>query len=575
MSENNNSLDNMNNGSSNNQDNDLEQLLFQVFGSKENLEKEKKKMMSDDALAAARMVQREKSPDIRFEQDPDLTNASGKEHHNVKKVSASNVHTKGAHSGDVKKKAQSVNNGKKNAAKNGQAKSKAGANKQALKVQNRKAVAAVSQSVSDKSDKAADEKTKNMPKILQKIAAMSGKKKAAAIAGLLGGIVLIFALIVVGLFFFYTSLFGKYHGDKNYGKYQYNSNDYASGANTITAEDAEAALKKQLAGKATDLMKDKDVMNIMLIGEDLRDTSAGERGNTDVMMLISLNQKTKTITMTSFLRDAWVYIDDYGMAKLNAAYWRDGPSLLKKTIEDHYGVSIDRYVIVNFKSFIEIIDTIGGIDMDVTDEEALGMHDPMAEQNNLLGKEKGTDYLYKGGKQLHLNGNQALAFARLRYVGNADYERTQRQRRVISEIIKETKKLSFIKINDLATKIFPQVKLDITTGEFASLLLNSLDYLDYDVQELRIPADGLFTEDIIDGLSVLSPDFNANRELLISTIYGTGEDSSSGADESELSSDNGQDQTVNGDYNYNGDYNNYNNYGYDDYGGYGDYNYYN
>lgn len=358
----------------------------------------------------------------------------------------------------------------------------------------------------------------------KKISKLSGKKKAAVIAGIVLGVLLLLVIIVYGIYHFYYSLFGRYSGKANSGQYTYNSSDYTDDAHTMTPEEAEAALKKQLKGKASGLMKDQDVTNILLIGEDLRDTDSEERGNTDVMMLISLNQKNKTITMTSFLRDTWVNIDGYGTAKLNAAYWKDGPELLKKTIQDYYSISIDRYVIVNFKSFMTIVDAVGGIDMDVRDDEAEGMEAPMAEQNNLLGNPKGTDYLKKGGKNLHLNGNQALAFARLRYVGNADYERTERQRRVISEIISKAKSLSLVDINKLLQEVLPEIKIDLTEGEVASLLLNCFDYMSYSIQELRIPADDMFSEEIIGtdvgNLAVICPDFHENTRLLLKTIYG-------------------------------------------------------
>lgn len=348
---------------------------------------------------------------------------------------------------------------------------------------------------------------------------LTGKQKTIRITAIILAAILILCLLGYCVYHFYYSLFGRYHGERNNGEYLYNSSDYTNESDTMTPEEAEAALKKQLEGTATELMKDKDVMNILLIGEDLRDTESEERGNTDVMMMISLNKKNKTITMTSFMRDAWVYIDGYGQAKLNAAYWVDGPELLKNTIQDYYGVSIDRYVIVNFESFIKIIDALDGIDMQVTDEEAEGMKAPMAEQNNILGNKKGTDYLSKGGK-IRLNGNQALAFARLRYVGNADYERTERQRRVITEIIKESKNLSLVEIDSLLKEVLPDVKIDLTEGEVASLLLNCFDYMNYTIQELRIPADDMFSEQIINGLSVLCPDFTANTRKIIETVYG-------------------------------------------------------
>lgn len=390
----------------------------------------------------------------------------------------------------------------------------------------------------------------------KKISTLTGKKKAAVVASIIVGIILLLILAVYGIYHFYYSMFGKYSGKTNSGQYSYDSSDYTDDAHTLTPEEAEAALKKQLASKASGLMKDQDVMNILIIGEDLRDTESEERGNTDVMMMISLNQKKKTITMTSFLRDTWVNIDGYGTAKLNAAYWKDGPELLKSTIEDYYNVSIDRYVIVNFKSFMTIVDAVGGIDMDVSDDEAEGMIDPMAEQNNLLGNPKGTDYLKSGGKQLKLNGNQALAFARLRYVGNADYERTERQRRVIAEIINKSKDLSLVQIDKLLRKVLPEIKIDLTEGEIASLLLNCFDYMKYDIQELRIPADNMFTEEIIGtdlgNLAVLCPDFNENSRLLIKTIYG--DDALTDSNQSDGTAT----QQNNIDNNTDNDYNNYN-----------------
>ena len=106
-----------------------------------------------------------------------------------------------------------------------------------------------------------------------------------------------------------------------------------------------------------------------------------------------------------------------------------------------------------------------------------------------------------------------------------------------------------IEINDLVQEIFPEIKLDITKSEMASLLLNCLDYMNYEIQELRIPSDNTFTEEIISNLSVLCPDFQANKELLISTIYG----------ESAVSSENSTDNYYDDYTDYN-DYNDYNNY---------------
>ena len=149
------------------------------------------------------------------------------------------------------------------------------------------------------------------------------------------------------------------------------------------------------------------------------------------------------------------------------------------------------------------------VDMKVSDEEAIGMHDPMAEQNNYLGNSRETDWLWEGG-DLHLNGNQALAYARLRYVGNSDWERTERQRKVLKEVITKGRELSLLKINSLLNEVLPNVHTDLTDGEIASLLVDVFDILDYDVQEVRIPADGYYSNEIVDNMDVLLFNYNAN-----------------------------------------------------------------
>jgi len=194
-------------------------------------------------------------------------------------------------------------------------------------------------------------------------------------------------------------------------------------------------------------MNSSDVRNILLIGSDTR--NADERGRTDSMILLSINSTTKEITMTSFMRDMYVNIkgidadgnDIDTWSKLNAAYVYGGAELLMDTIEYNFDIAVDDYVYIDFLSFVDIVDAVGGIELDISDEEAEGMKPPMAEQNKLLGNKKGTDYLDKGGKKLHVNGNQALAYARLRYVGNADFQRTERQRTVITKIIEKGERL--------------------------------------------------------------------------------------------------------------------------------------
>lgn len=363
------------------------------------------------------------------------------------------------------------------------------------------------------------------------------KKQAATVAGLVASLLLVLALIVVLIFNHYYSLLdtSSVSDSINSAPMTYSDVDL-SRADTVDKA-AEDEKLKELSQKG-EKISNKDVMNILLIGEDLRDTEMEDAaGNTDVMMIISVNTKDKTITMTSIMRDCYVSYQDangyWYSNRINAAYWTGGVSLTQQTIENYMNVKIDRYVLVNFKVFIDIVDTLGGLDLYVSDEEAngypgadpygdntRGMQNPLDEQNKYLGNKKGTDYIKKGG-DLHLNGNQALAYARLRHVGNSDYERTERQRKVIAEMIKKSRELSIVDMDKLANKILPQIKTDVTKTEAAQLLVDMLDYRNYEIQEFRVPADGTFTDQIISGMDVLSVDFNANAEQFRQLVYGS------------------------------------------------------
>lgn len=347
----------------------------------------------------------------------------------------------------------------------------------------------------------------------------SKKKKAGTAAGIIGIVIVLIIAIIIGLFFHYTGLLNRNKdNDKNYSKRPIDSSEITGGKDTFDEKEREKELRDQLSKKASKI-SDSDVTNILLVGEDVRDPADSGRGNTDVMMVVSINNKNKTITLTSLMRDMWVYMADFDSNdKLNAAYWHGGSEYLEKIIEDYFGISIDRYVSVNFQSFIEIVEAVGGLDFNVKENEAEAMKDPLDEVNDIVHKKHGTGYV-KAGKQ-HLNGYQSLAYARIRYNCGDDYGRTQRQRAVIAQIIQKSKKLSLLELDDLLNKVLPNVTTDLTDGEISKMLLSAFDYMKYDVQDLRIPADGYFTADKINGLDVLSPDFNANSSIMQNVIYG-------------------------------------------------------
>lgn len=264
-------------------------------------------------------------------------------------------------------------------------------------------------------------------------------------------------------------------------------------------------------------MSDSAVTNILLIGSDTRDED--EAGRTDSMILLSFNRDTKEITMTSFMRDSYVEIPGYGWSKLNAAYVYGGAELLMDTIEQNFDVEVEKYVYVSFYSFIDIVDAAGGIELDISDEEAAGMTDPLAEQNKYLGNESGTDYLTSGGSPVTVNGNQALAYARLRYVGNADFERTSRQRTVITQIIAKAKTLSLLDLDSFLKTCASELTTNMTKAEMYVMFYRLIFSMNYETEELQIPSDGAYSYGTHDGASTLDPDFDVCRQDILETIY--------------------------------------------------------
>ena len=285
-----------------------------------------------------------------------------------------------------------------------------------------------------------------------------------------------------------------------------------------TAEEI-AALEQRLLEQTSgveDVLFDKNVMNILLIGYDSRD--ADSRGRSDTNILISINQETKEITMTSIMRDCYVSIPGYGNNRINAAYAYGGGTLLSETVEKNFQIRVDNFVAVNFYAFMDIIDMIDGIVIEVSDEEAGVMNRYIRELNRLEGSEEVKDQLDKGGT-LHLNGKQTLAYTRVRYVGNADFERTERQRTVLEKVFEKAKQMNLLELNDLLNRLLPEVSTDMSEKEVLFLLLKGPGYLQYDLKSLRIPADGTYESLHINGMEVLGVDLAENRKLLEEEIY--------------------------------------------------------
>jgi LCP family protein required for cell wall assembly len=200
----------------------------------------------------------------------------------------------------------------------------------------------------------------------------------------------------------------------------------------------------------------------LLIGSDASSTDPNranvmEKGNTDVMMLVSINPTKKTIKLISFMRDSYTYMDKFDrFAKLNAACANGGPSYLVETIENDYKIKIDGYVMVDFDSFIQVIDVLGGVRVDVPEYVA----------EHLTRSSKGK--YFPRGNQVLLNGEEALKFSRVRYTdADGDISRVARQRQVINALIKRCKTATLSEINAVSDVILANIRTNISKKAIA------------------------------------------------------------------------------------------------------------
>jgi LCP family protein required for cell wall assembly len=271
--------------------------------------------------------------------------------------------------------------------------------------------------------------------------------------------------------------------------------------------------------RTSDAMSSSYVDNILVIGTDSRDITT-DAGRSDSMILISLNSRTHTIYMTSFLRDVYVYInDEYGYGKLNAAYAYGGPELLMDTIESNYQVQIDDYMVISFSACCAMVDAVGGVEITLSDEEAQALNEILiSEVNELMGDGRNDDLL-DGGGTYTLNGKQALSYSRIRYVGNADFERTSRQREVFSQVLHKAS-YNPIALGSMMMYALPQITTNMSgLSMYGYALKAPYLLLAYDVEQQQIPVDNSFYDDVIGGESVLVADFEQNRQALQETIF--------------------------------------------------------
>ena len=272
--------------------------------------------------------------------------------------------------------------------------------------------------------------------------------------------------------------------------------------------------------EGVELISDKNVRNILLIGCD---KANGGSSRSDSIMIASVNKSTGRITVCSILRDTHLYIPGEREAKVNAAYAWGGANLLIQTIEHNFGIKIDDYATVNFEMFTALVDGLGGVDVEVTEDEA-----DYINNRHRYGKEKKPD-TFESGESVHLNGYQALWYSRIRKL-DSDFMRTQRQRKVISAIASKVKAqinpIGIFGLVSTAKEVAPYIETTLSISDFWNLIFSlsgCLTKSGADMDKLlvsqQIPFDDTWWYSSQWDGSSISINLEENKQMLYTLLY--------------------------------------------------------
>lgn len=237
--------------------------------------------------------------------------------------------------------------------------------------------------------------------------------------------------------------------------------------------------------KTNELEIENKIQNILLAGVDGNNLDRGNRS--DSMMILTVDGKNKNLRITSLSRDTYVDIKGHSTEKLTHAYAYDGPSLLLDTIKSNFDLDIDKYVTVNFNSFIKCIDLIGGVEVEVTDND-INMLNKYIDECYEYDRRKdkaAKEYINTSGKY-NLNGYQALAFSRIRYQDSA-FARDARQRQVVQACIKKLQGEGLEKTLEAIDMIMSGIKTNLTPAEIISITSKVLMIGGEDMKALQFP----------------------------------------------------------------------------------------
>ena len=218
----------------------------------------------------------------------------------------------------------------------------------------------------------------------------------------------------------------------------------------------------------------EEYTNIALFGLDTRQAGSLGKGNrSDTIMVASINNDTKDVKIVSIYRDSYLNLANDKYRKCNEAYSVGGPEQAVAMLNMNLDLKIDHYMSVDFLAVSEVVDLLGGIEIDVDEYEIEHLNNYTVETSKVTGKK--TQKLTKTGLQT-LDGVQATSYCRIRYTAGDDFKRTERQREVLETIAKKAKTMSVSQLDEIVKKVFPMCATNMTVDQLLAIAANGLSY---------------------------------------------------------------------------------------------------
>lgn len=306
-------------------------------------------------------------------------------------------------------------------------------------------------------------------------------------------------LIAIGVILFGKSVIDSYYSHK-VDVVEVNSEMKANIVNSFNIELDDVDLTKIQGGLAKNIykvvQKNPDIINIVLVGVDARPNETLSRS--DTMILMSYNRVEHTVKLVSFLRDNWVFIPEYGWGKLNSATAYGGVGLLVNTLNENFDLDIQHYAEIRFEDFAEVIDILGGIDIELTQSEITYINGKLHREDRDYNND-----IVDGPGLVHLNGVQALWHCRNRTVGDGDFKRTERQRDVLEVILNKGLEMNLTQITKLVYAMKDHVDMNIPINTIIGLARDVLSKEELSIESYKIPFDLYFKFSTKSGMSVI------------------------------------------------------------------------